>query len=104
MDDDIVPQQADLGAPEHLAIHHVCAGHSAHLGNLEGVPNLRSSQVLLTCSGIQQTHHGILDFVMDFVDDRVEADVNLFLVRQIGGGSIGADIEPNDYCSKPYAL
>ena len=55
-----------------------------------------AAHVVLLERGIEQSHHGEVHFVLQLVNDGVEADLDVFLLRQFGGLALGAHVEADD--------
>ena len=71
------------------------AGHGAHLGDLEDLPDDGPTQVDFLDLGDQQSLDGLLDVVGDLVNDIVAADLDILLLglddRPVLGGDTEAD-------------
>ena len=52
--------------------------------------------VVLLEGGIEQAQHGQAHLVLQLVDDGVQANLDAFLLRQLGGLALGAHVEADD--------
>src|SRR5262244_3653662 len=75
----VVAEQSYFGVALHDAVDHLAACNRADFGDAEGFANFRASLVSLLDSGFEQATHSALDLVLQFVNDRVQADVDLVL-------------------------
>ena len=97
MDDDAVPDQADLAVlPLELAVLDIAAGHGAHAGDLVGLADLRMAQQSLPELGGQHALHGGLNFVDGVIDHAVHPHIHMGAGGGIPGGVVGADVEAHD--------
>src|SRR5271167_5149717 len=80
--DHVVAQQAHFSITLDNAVGNVTASYGTHLRDAEGVAHLGASEVGLLDDWFEQSGHGAFDFVLQLVNDRVQADVNLFLLRE----------------------
>src|SRR5205085_12186944 len=79
-------------AGDHAVDHHA-AGDDARLRHLERVAYFGAALEHFLELRIEEAGHGRLDLVDHRVDDRVEADVDAFLVRQVRRVALGPDVE-----------
>ena len=86
-------KQANLTVALDESIGDVTAGHSADLGDTEGVANIGAAPVNLFEHRFQHAGHRLLDLIGQVVDDGVHPDVDLFLVGKGLGTAFGLDIE-----------
>src|SRR5208337_318993 len=96
-DDYVVAQQSDFGIALDHAVGDVTAGHGTHFRNAEGIAHLSASKVGLFDDRFEQSGHGALDFILQLVNDRVQADVNLFLLRQFLRFALRPHIESDNH-------
>src|SRR5271165_5512821 len=92
----VVAQQANLGIALYDTIGHVAACNRAHLGNAEGVAHLGTPQIGFFDNRFEQASHGLLDFILQLVNDGVQADVHLLLLRQFLRFAFRSHIEADD--------
>ena len=76
--------------------HHAAAGDGANFRNAEGFLHLRAALVGFLEGRLEQAGHGALDLVLQLVNDRVQADVDLFLVGQFLRLAFRTHIEADD--------
>ena len=95
-DDHVVAQQAYIRITLDQAVRHQATSDGTDLGNAEGLANLGASQVRFLDDRFEQTGHRALHFVLQFVDDRVQADVNLLLLGQFLRLAFRANVEADD--------
>src|SRR5208337_3889971 len=93
----VVAQQAHFGIALDDAVSDVTAGHSTHFRNTESVAHLGASEVGLFDDRLEQSGHGALDFILKLVNDRVQADVHLFLLRQFLRLALRPHIESDNH-------
>src|ERR1700731_2452443 len=91
-----ITQHANLAVTLEHAIHNVAAGDGAGALDTEGVANFGATQVGFGDDGFEQAFHGLFNFVGNFVNDGVSANVDMFLLREIGGLAIGANSKSDD--------
>src|SRR6516164_6072333 len=94
--DHIVAQQSHFGIALDKAIDHVAASDRAHLGDAEGLADRGASLVGLLEDRFQQARHGALHFILQLVDDGVQANVHLLLFGQLLRLTFRAHVEPDD--------
>ena len=96
MNEHVVAQQANFViAPDHAVVD-IAPGNAADLRNPEHVAHLRAALVDFLEHGFQHPGHGLLDLVGQFVNDRVQADVHLFLLGRGLRRAVGTDVEPHN--------
>src|SRR5438270_3069478 len=95
-DHDIVTQQADFGVALDDAVCDLASGDRADFRNAEGLAHLRPALVSFLDSRLEETAHSALDLVLQLVNDRVQADVYLFLLRQFLRFAFRTHVEAND--------
>ena len=78
--DHVVAQQADFGVALDDAIRHVATGDGSDLRDAERVSHVGAALVGFLDGRLEQAGHGALDLVLQFVNDRVQADVDFFLL------------------------
>src|SRR5882724_1631025 len=76
-------QHAHLRVALQDAIDHVAARNRTRALDAEDVAHFRPAQVRFRDYGLEHPFHGFLQFVGNFVDDGVGADVHVFLLRQV---------------------
>src|SRR5208283_563611 len=95
--DHIVAQQANFGVTLDYAIGDQTAGDGTHLGNTESVAHFGAAEIRFLDDRFEQAGHGPFDLVLQFVNDGVQTDVNLFLLRQFLRLAFRPHIETDDY-------
>src|SRR5579872_56388 len=95
-DDHVVAQQSDFGVAFDQPIDDRAAGHGANFWNAEGLANFGASLIGFFDGRFEQAGHGALDLILQFVNDRVQPDVDLFLIGQFLRLAFGAHVEPDD--------
>src|ERR1700681_650141 len=90
-----VTQHANLPVAFEHAIHDIAAGDGAGALDAEGVANFGAAQVGFGNDGLEQAFHGLFNFVGDFVNDGVGANVDMLLLREIRRFAIRANSESN---------
>src|SRR5712692_11658197 len=73
-------QYADLRVALQDAIDHVAARNRPRALDAERVAHFRTAQIRFRDHWLEQAFHGLLQLVGNFVDDRVRADVHMFLL------------------------
>src|SRR5687768_13570843 len=69
--------------PSNRSIDHVGSGNRAGLGHGEHLPDFRPAEHALFERGFQQPFHRRFDIVQGIVNNRVEPDVDVFLLRKV---------------------
>src|SRR5690348_15059898 len=92
----VVAQQAHFGIALDVAVLHVAAGHRAHLRNAERFAHFRAPLVGLLDGGLEQAAHGLLNLILQLVNDRVQADIHLLLFRQFLRLALRTHVEADD--------
>src|SRR5437879_9304397 len=87
---------AHFGIALHDAIEDITAGDHSDSLDAEGIAHFGAAEMRFLIDRLEQPGHGPLNFVGDFVNDRMQADVHVFALRQVGGFAIGAHIEGED--------
>src|ERR1700693_5131615 len=90
-----VTQHANLSVAFEHAIHDVATGDRAGALDAEGIANFGAAQVGFGNDRFEQAFHGFFNFVRNFVNDGVSANVDMLLLRKISGFAIRADSEGN---------
>src|SRR6202012_4426948 len=85
-----------LGVAADDSILHAAAGDGAHLRNSEDVEHLGAADIILLERWFEQAHHGQANLILQLVDDRVQADLNILLLRELGGLALGTHVEADD--------
>ena len=96
VDDTIVAQQPGHGVAAHQPSTTWQPAIGADLGDLEDLANLGLPLVDLLEGRLEQSDHRLAQLVAELVDDRVQANLDLFLVGQLGGVALGANVEADD--------
>src|SRR5580765_4717329 len=87
IDDHAIADDADLrGAVEH-AVHDIATGDGTRALDTEGVANFGAAEIALLEDRFEQSFHGLLNFVRNFVNNIVDANVHAFLLSEVGGFS-----------------
>src|SRR5579884_2070287 len=92
----VVAQQADFGVAFDGAILDVTPGDGSHFGNTEGFANLGASKIGLLEHRFEQAGHGLANFVLQLVDDRVQANFHVLLLSQLLRLALRTNVEAND--------
>ena len=79
-----------------LAVAHGATGDLADLGDLEDVDDFGPTLVVLAVNRIEKSEHGLGHLVLQLVDDRVQADFNVFAIGKILRLLFRLDVEPDD--------
>ena len=96
MNDDVVPENPDLGVSCDLAVLDHAARDGAHGADLIGHADLGVADDHFLKLGRQHTLHGGLNFIDGIVDHPVVADVHVGTLDGCLGTGIGTDIEAHD--------
>ena len=90
--DDVVAQQPRLrvARARDPALGDHAAGDGAELRRLEDVAHLRRADPHFLERRLEQAGHRLLHLVDDVVDDRVQADVHLLAIGDVGGVAVRA--------------
>src|ERR1700730_9836505 len=75
------------------AVENVTAGDRADALDAESIAHFGAAEMRFLEDGLEQAGHGLFDLVGDFVNDRVQADVDVFALSQIRSFAIGAHVE-----------
>ena len=94
--DDVVAQQANFGVVLDHAIGHAATGNRSHLRDAESFEHLGAALVSFFDRRFEQAGHGALDLVLQFVNDRVQADVDFFLLGQFLRLALRPHVEADD--------
>src|SRR6478672_5478341 len=92
-----IAHQANIGIALDDAVQHIAAGDGACLGYAERIANFRAALVGFLDDGLKQAQHGFLDLVLQLVNDRVQADIDFFHVRQLLRFALRTDIEADNH-------
>src|SRR5690348_13446530 len=92
----VVAQDANFRVALHQSILNVRAGDHAHAFDAESVANFGAAQKLFLEHRSEQADHSFFNFVHDFVDDGVQANFDVFLLREISRFALGADVETDN--------
>src|SRR5690242_4656109 len=84
VNDHTFANDAHFGIALDDAIEYVTAGNHADALDTEGIADFGAAQMSFLIDGLEQAGHGLFDFVGDFVNDRVHANIDVFALRQIG--------------------
>src|SRR5215469_177374 len=95
-DNHIVAQQSNFGVALDDAIEHVASGDGPHLGNAEGLANLGASLIGFLDQRLKKTRHCTLHLVLQLVNDRVQTDVDLLLLREFLRLALWTYVEADD--------
>src|ERR1051326_4050291 len=95
-DDHVVAQQADFGVALDQAIDYAAARDRSHFRDAEGFEHLGAALVGFFDRRLEQAAHGALDLVLQFVNDRVQADVDFFLLGELLRLALRTHIEADD--------
>src|SRR5207302_2660843 len=90
-----VAQHTDLRVALQDAIDYVAARNRPCSFDAERVAHFRTAQIRFRDHWFEKAFHGLLQLVGDFVNDRVRADVHMFLLRQVQRLAIRPHAERN---------
>src|SRR5262249_30471674 len=93
---DVVANQAYLRRAAHEALRDRAAGDGADLGDVEDLADLGAPQHLLLEPRREHARHGLLHVVERLVDDVVELDVDMLLLRKLRRLAGRTDMEADD--------
>src|SRR5690606_16453541 len=93
---DAVAYKPRLCLTTHNAVRNAAAGDSSDLRNLERFLNQRLSDDDLFDDRIEHTDHRDLDLFFDLVNDRVQATIDVFHSRDLGGTRFRTNVETDD--------
>src|SRR6266852_2815134 len=93
---DTIAHEPDFRITFDGAIQHGTARHGADLRHAEGVTHFGAALVSFLDEGFKQAGHGFLDLILEFVNDRVQADINFLLLRQLLRFAFRTHIEPDN--------
>src|SRR5205814_1758656 len=96
VDDRTFANDANLCVAFENAIDHVAAGNGACALDAESVANFGAAKVRLLENRLEQALHGFFNFVGNFVNDVVGANIHTFLLGEVGGFALGANTERDD--------
>src|SRR5208282_4973684 len=91
-----VAHHADLRVALHDAVQDVTACNGSGALDAEGVAHFGAAQIGFLDHRLEQPFHRLLNFVGNFVNDVVGADVHLFLLRKVRRFAIRAHAEGDD--------
>src|SRR5205085_10743040 len=94
--DDAVSDEARARVASDDAVQNAATRHGSDLRNLEGLEDFGLAQNLLLLDLVEHADHGGANLLLDLVDDRVEAYVNVLLSREFGGAHFRAHVEADD--------
>src|SRR5579885_1412629 len=92
-DHDIVAQQADLGIALDDAVGNSATRHSSDFRDTESLQYVGTALVRFFNCGLEQAGHGALHLVLQFVNDRMQSDIDFFLLSEFLGLAFRANIE-----------
>src|SRR5215813_8867596 len=81
-DDHIIAQQAHFGIALDETIDYLATGHGSYSRDAEGIADFCSPLICLLDGGLEQAAHSTLDLVLQFINDRVQADIDFLLVGE----------------------
>src|SRR6478609_4269918 len=96
MHDDVVANEADIGAALHGSVGDAATGDLADLGNVEHFQDLRIAQHGFAQRRREQAGHRLFDVVDEIVDDVVVADLDAVALGRGRRFLVGADGEADD--------
>src|SRR4051812_27328838 len=91
-----VADEAGLGVADDRAAAHQRTGDIADLRDTEDLADLRGAQLHLFVLGLEHALERGLDLLDGLVDDRVVPDVHPLAGSQLGGLTLGPDVEAQD--------
>ena len=78
------------------AVGHAAAGDRADLRDLEDFLHERLAENDFLLDSVEHADHRGLDLFFDLVNDRVQANIDVFLFGDIGGTRLGPNVEADD--------
>src|SRR5215472_8906501 len=93
-----VAHQANVGIAFDDAVQDITSGHGSHLGDAESLAYFGAALIGLLDDRLEQSSHRFFDLVLEFVDDRVQADIDLLHLRQFLRLALGTNVEADDHC------
>ena len=94
--DHVVAQQADFGVALDQAIAHAATGHRSNFRDAENFEHLGAALVGFLESRLEQAAHGALDLILQLVNDRVQADIDFFLLGNFLRLALRPHVEADD--------
>src|SRR6185503_11617600 len=95
-----VANQTGAGIAANVAVDHHRPGHSADTRNLEHFANICLADDLFTLDRLQHAYHRRAYFFFDLVNDRMETNIDGFLLGEVSGARFWSNVESNDYNSR----
>src|SRR5258708_10876848 len=92
----VVAQQADFGIALDQAIADAATSDCANLRDAEDIQHFGAALVILLDRRFEQAAHGALDLILQFVNDRVQADIHFLLLGDLLRLALRTHIEAND--------
>ncbi len=96
INDRIIPQHAHFRIALDDAILHIRPGNHPGTLDAESIPHFSPAQINFLDHRREQPGHSLLQFVAQLVNNRVQPNINAFLLRQISSLSFRANPEPDD--------
>src|SRR5215207_6270797 len=96
VDDDIVADQADVGAALDLPVRDAAPGDLADLGDVENLQDLRIAEELLAQGRCEQAGENALNVIHEVVDDVVIADLGAGPLGGLAGFLVSTHVEADD--------
>src|SRR5580704_167290 len=92
----VIPQQAHFGIALDQAIGYTATSDGSNFWYTEGLQHFGAALVVLLDGRFEQAGHGALDLILEFVNDRVQANVDFFLIGQFLRFAFWTHVEPDD--------
>jgi hypothetical protein len=95
--EDLLRRRASRAPPRRGGSRHRCTRQPAMvptLGILKTLMHLGAARVVLLEGRFEQSVHGQANLVLQLVDDRVQADLHVLLLRQLGALRSGRTLKP----------
>src|SRR5437667_7006847 len=95
-DNNVISQQPNLGIAFDQAIAYAAAGHCPDFRDAERLQHFGPALIGFLDRRFEQTSHGALDLILQFVNDRVQPDINFLLLRQFLRLTLRTYTEPDN--------
>src|SRR6185369_361706 len=95
--DHAIPNKACLGLPANKAVCNSTAGDRTDFRHLERFLDQSLAENDLSLDRVEHADHSRLDLFFDLVNDRVEPDIYVFLLRNLGRTGLGPHIKSDDH-------
>src|SRR6185437_1534319 len=92
----VIAQQSHFGIALDDPVLYVATSNHAHLRDAERIAHFRAALVGLFDYRFEQAGHRLLDLVLQFVNDRVQTNIDLFLFGQFLRHALWTNVEADD--------